>query len=80
MINECSTKHPIQSKFDYKRFTLKFQQCAMKIENNFEPTNYKGAVAYGKWKRAMNEELDILNKNRSNMGFGKATYHNIENP
>lgn len=63
--NGCTTKHPIQNKLSYKKFTQKYQQCVKKAENEHEPANYNEAIAHKEWKEAMSEELNALNKNKT---------------
>lgn len=64
-VSFCSTNHPIQNQIRYDKISQYLCSFLTKIESHIEPTSFDEAVKREEWVKAMNEELNALNKNQT---------------
>ncbi|OMO86373.1 Integrase, catalytic core [Corchorus capsularis] len=57
--------HNLSTVFSYDKITPKHKAFTVAVDHDKEPRTYKEAAQYPQWQKAMNEELEALEKTRT---------------
>jgi hypothetical protein len=60
-----STKHPIQEHLRYDIIAPKFRYFLFAVDKVIEPSKYEEACKHEIWVKAMQEEIDVLDRNQT---------------
>jgi len=65
--SNCSNRvrYPIESYVSYSKISHRYRKTIAAIDNNTEPTSYEEAIKDKRWRQAMNEEVQALQKNNT---------------
>lgn len=61
----CSIKHPLCNVVNYDRLSCKFKTFTADLDNHVIPRNIYEALSHKEWKKAVDDEMTALIKNRT---------------